>query len=43
VYECFEDQRQADEMMTAISADLASFSPLLALRCVMSGWKAAAH
>jgi SAM-dependent methyltransferase len=43
VYECFEDQRQADDMMRAISADLASFSPLIALRCVMSGWKAAAR
>ena len=42
VYECFEDQRQADDMMTAISADLASFTPLIALRCVISGWKGAA-
>jgi SAM-dependent methyltransferase len=40
VYECFEDQRQADAMMTAISADLAGFAPLIALRCVMSAWKA---
>ena len=39
VYECFEDQLQADDMMTAISADLSSFTPLIALRCVMSAWK----
>ena len=39
VYECFEDQRPADDMMTAISADLSSFTPLIALRCVMSAWK----
>jgi SAM-dependent methyltransferase len=42
VYECFEDQRQADAMMTAISTDLSSFTPLVALRCVMSAWKATA-
>ena len=41
VYECFEDQRQADDMLTAISTDLASFMPLMALRCVMSAWKGA--
>lgn len=39
VYECFEDQHQADAMMAAISTDLASFTPLVALRCVMSAWK----
>lgn len=39
VYECFEDQRQADAMMTAMSTDLAGFTPLIALRCVMSAWK----
>jgi len=39
VYECFEDQGRADDMMTAISTDLAGFRPLIALRCVMSGWK----
>ena len=39
VYECFEDQQQADDMMTAISMDMASFTPLTALRCVMSAWK----
>jgi len=26
-------------MMAAISTDLASFTPLVALRCVMSAWK----
>lgn len=39
VYECFEDQSKADEFMTVISEDLPSFTPLLAQRCAMSGWK----
>jgi SAM-dependent methyltransferase len=39
VYDCFEDQQEADAMMRAISADLASFTPLIAMRCVMSAWK----
>jgi Methylase involved in ubiquinone/menaquinone biosynthesis len=38
-YECFEDQRLAEAVMTAVSEDLPSFAPLLAQRCVLSGWK----
>ncbi|MCH8208629.1 MAG: class I SAM-dependent methyltransferase [Nitrospinae bacterium] len=40
VYECFQDQGLAEEFMTAISRDTASFTPLYAQRCVMSGWAA---
>ena len=39
VYECFENPHFADVVMTAVSEDLASFLPLLAQRCVLSGWK----
>jgi len=39
VYECFDDAILADEIMTAVSDDVASFAPLIALRCVLSGWK----
>lgn len=39
VYECFKDPRLADEMMRAVSEDLPSFTPLIAQRCVLSGWK----
>ena len=38
-FECFEDQRLADEVMTRISEDVESFTPLVAQRCVLSGWK----
>lgn len=38
VYECFEDPVLAEEFMTVISRDIASFTPLLAQRCAMSGW-----
>jgi hypothetical protein len=38
-YECFEDRGLADEVMTWISEDVESFTPLIAQRCVMSGWK----
>jgi SAM-dependent methyltransferase len=38
-YECFEDQRLADEVMTRVSEDVESFIPLVAQRCVLSGWK----
>ncbi len=38
-YECFDDQALADEVMTSVSEDLPSFTPLLAQRCVLSGWK----
>ena len=38
VYECFEDQAPADRFMTDIAQDIAQFTPLIALRCVLSGW-----
>jgi SAM-dependent methyltransferase len=38
-YECFEDQRLADEVMNQVAEDLPSFTPLIAQRCVLSGWK----
>jgi SAM-dependent methyltransferase len=39
VFECFEDQRLANEVMTRVSEDVDSFTPLLAQRCVLAGWK----
>ncbi len=39
VYECFEDSHLADEVMTAVAKDVPSFGPLVAQRCVLSGWK----
>jgi SAM-dependent methyltransferase len=39
VFECFDDQRVAHELMGHVSKDLASFIPLIAQRCVLSGWK----
>ena len=39
VYECVEDSKLADDIMTAVSEDVPSFEPLVALRCVLSGWK----
>ena len=38
-YECFEDQSLADEVMIRVSEDVESFRPLIAQRCVLSGWK----
>ena len=38
-YECFDDQGLADEVMTRVSEDVESFMPLVAQRCVLSGWK----
>lgn len=38
IYECFADPAQAEEFMTVISEDIASFAPLLAQRCAMSAW-----
>jgi SAM-dependent methyltransferase len=38
-YDCFDDQHLADEVMTSVSDDLPSFTPLLAQRCCLSGWK----
>ena len=39
VFECFDDQGLANDVMTAISEDVQSFTPLMAQRCVLSGWK----
>ncbi|MGH7180733.1 MAG: class I SAM-dependent methyltransferase [Nitrospiraceae bacterium] len=39
VYECFENQELAHEVMTRVSEDVESFTPLIAQRCVLSGWK----
>ena len=38
-YECFDDSRMADQVMNAVADDLSSFTPLIAQRCVVSGWK----
>ena len=38
-YECFDDQRLAEEVMTCVSLDLESMTPLIAQRCVLAGWK----
>ncbi len=42
VYECFEDQSLADRFMTDIAQGITRFTPLIAQRCVLSGWKRAA-
>jgi SAM-dependent methyltransferase len=39
VYECFEDQSLADRFMTELAQDITQFTPLIAQRCVLSGWK----
>lgn len=39
VYECFEDQHVAEEVMKAVSEDVASFTPLVAQRGVLAGRK----
>ena len=39
VYECFEDQSVADRFMIDIAQDITQFTPLIAQRCVLSGWK----
>jgi hypothetical protein len=38
-YECFNDPGLADQVMNAVADDVSSFTPLIAQRCVMSGWK----
>jgi SAM-dependent methyltransferase len=38
-YECFDDSHLADHVMNAVADDVPSFTPLIAQRCVMSGWK----
>jgi SAM-dependent methyltransferase len=39
VYECFEDQSCAEEFMRKLSDDVQSFTPLIAHRCILPGWK----
>ncbi|MDX1412149.1 MAG: class I SAM-dependent methyltransferase [Nitrospirales bacterium] len=39
VFECFTDQGLAEEFMQSLSQDIGSFVPLVAQRCVMSGWR----
>lgn len=39
VYECFLDQSKADAFMNNIAQDVERFLPLMAQRCVMSGWR----
>ena len=39
VYECFTDAELADHFMNTIAQDVPGFQPLVALRCVMSGWQ----
>jgi SAM-dependent methyltransferase len=39
VYECFADQSLADRFMTEIARDITLFIPLIAQRCVLSGWE----
>ncbi|MFZ5864095.1 MAG: class I SAM-dependent methyltransferase [Nitrospirota bacterium] len=39
VYDCFDDPRVAEDVMKQVSHDIASFTPLTAQRCVLSGWK----
>ncbi|MBX3300910.1 MAG: class I SAM-dependent methyltransferase [Nitrospira sp.] len=38
VYECFEDPTHAEEFMEELSKDVERFTPLIAQRCVLSGW-----
>jgi hypothetical protein len=38
VYECFTDQELAESFMQGIASETSSFLPLIAQRCVMSGW-----
>ena len=39
IYECFTDQHHAETFMNTIANDIQSFIPLMARRCVMSGWR----
>ncbi|MEW6681470.1 MAG: class I SAM-dependent methyltransferase [Nitrospirota bacterium] len=41
VYDCFDDRGVAEEVMKRVSYDIPSFTPLIAQRCVLSGWKKA--
>lgn len=39
VYDCFEAQESAERFMTNIAEQVADMTPLIAQRCVLSGWK----
>jgi SAM-dependent methyltransferase len=39
VYECFQDQTAAKRFMTDIAGHVTEVTPLIAQRCVLSGWK----
>lgn len=39
VYDCFGDQNQAEQFMAGIAEQVPQFVPLIAQRCVISGWK----
>lgn len=39
VFECFEDPSLAERFMTDIAHDVTQFTPLIAQRCVLTGWK----
>ena len=43
VYECFEDQHLAEKFMIQVSQNVRRFTPLIAQRCVLSGWKTGAR
>ena len=38
-YECFDDAKVADAVMSRVSQDLDGMRPLIAQRCALSGWK----
>jgi SAM-dependent methyltransferase len=38
-FECFDDRHLADQVMQRVAEDVPSFTPLIARRCVLSGWK----
>jgi len=38
VFECFTDQNLAESFMQGIAQDIERFTPLIAQRCVISGW-----
>lgn len=38
-FECFDDPYLAGQVMQTVADDVSSFAPLIARRCVLSGWK----
>jgi hypothetical protein len=39
VFECFEDPSLAERFMADIAQNITQFTPLIAQRCVLTGWK----